>query len=91
MTRVASILRTPASAVWILLVVVTVASWKLGSGHAVGDVASGIAVLVLSLVKVRFVGLYFMDLKEAGRNLRTAFEVWCGVVCTGLVVMYLAG
>lgn len=82
-----------AVAVWAALVVATLLSWWLGiheSGDP-GDGASigGILVLVITFVKVRFVGRHFMDVRDAPLALRLAFDVYVVAVCTALCVLYL--
>jgi hypothetical protein len=61
---VPSLLRARSTAVWAVLVVATLVSWAVGSEHRTG---SPIAVIVLgvAMVKVRFVGLDFMELRHA--------------------------
>lgn len=84
MTVLAPLLRTRTSAVWLLLTVATVLSWALGTHHGLT-----IAILVIAFVKVRFVGLYFMELRGAPPALRTVFELYCAAVFLTLSVMYL--
>jgi len=89
MTR-AGLLRNPISAVWGLLIVATLISWWLGTDHGVDDLqTASVLVLLVAFVKVRFVGLYFMELRHAPIALRLLFEIWCAVVCATVVVMYL--
>ena len=42
----------------------------------------------IAFIKVRFVGLYFMELREAPMLLRGLFETYCIAVCT-LVISVL--
>ncbi|MGO9103479.1 MAG: cytochrome C oxidase subunit IV family protein [Mycobacterium sp.] len=85
MTR--SLLRARSTYVWLTLVIVTILSWAVGAEHKVG---SGIAVLVLALavIKVRFVGLDFMELRTAPAFLRGVFEAYCGILWAVLAGMY---
>jgi hypothetical protein len=69
--------------VWTLLVVATITSWSLGGAT--------VAVLVVAFVKVRLVGLYFMELRSAPVPLRLLFEGWVVVVCSILIGLYLSG
>lgn len=89
----AELLRSSASVVWLFLVVATVISWALGTDHGfVGSVrAASLIVLVVAFVKVRFVGLYFMDLRRAPLLLRAVIEAYCLVLCILTIVFYLAG
>jgi caa(3)-type oxidase subunit IV len=83
-----SLLRARSTYVWLALVAVTVASWAVGAEHEVG---SGVAVVVLGLavIKVRFVGLDFMELRDAPLLLRGAFEAYCIILWMVLAGMYL--
>jgi hypothetical protein len=74
--------------VWLALVVATGLSWEsvhLGAAH-VRLLTS--AVLVVAFVKVRYIGLEFMDLRHAPLALRFIFEAWVTVVCAALLVVY---
>lgn len=87
-----TLLRTPVTAVWALLVAATALSWALGADHglAVGSQRlASVIVLVIAFVKVRFVGLYFMELREAPAPLRAVLEAYCLVVCLVVVGMFL--
>ena len=84
MTVLAPLLRTRTSAVWLLLTVATVLSWALGTHHGLA-----LAILVIAFVKIRFVGLYFMELRGAPPGLRTVFELYCAAVVLTLSAMYL--
>ena len=83
-----SLLRARSTYVWLALVAVTVVSWAVGADHKVG---SGIAVVVLALavIKVRFVGLDFMELRKAPLLLRGVFEAYCIILWMVLAGMYL--
>lgn len=90
-TTAPALLRSVTSVVWLALVALTLVSWWLGTDHGVGDAdTASVLVLLVAFAKVRFVGLYFMDLRLAPLALRLLFEGWCGAVCTVLVVMFLA-
>ena len=82
--------RSPISVVWLGLIVATLISWKVGTDHGVHAHLATIIVLLVAFIKVRFVGLYFMELREAPIQLRGIFEGYCIVVCTTLIIMYLA-
>ena len=45
--------------------------------------------LLIAFVKIRFVGLYFMELRAAPIVLRGIFEAYCAVVGLTLAVLYL--
>lgn len=78
--------------VWALLVVATCASWVLGVNETgiPGDVHPANALLlVIAMAKVRFVGAYFMELREAPMPLRLVFEIWTWGTAVALSAMYL--
>ena len=83
-----SLLRARSTFVWLALVIVTIVSWAVGADHELG---SGIAVVVLALavIKVRFVGLDFMELRTAPLFLRGIFEAYCIILWMVLAGMYL--
>jgi len=87
------LLRSSATLVWLFLVAATVVSWALGTDHGFVDdtTAASTIVLVVAFIKVRFVGLYFMELKDAPVFLRALLEVWCIVVCCLTLGLFLVG
>ena len=88
-----AIIRTRATAVWAVLVTLTTVSWLLGRDQGFGmdghKIAS-VVILVVALFKVRLVGLYFMELRDAPIPLRAVLEVYCAVVCGLTVGLFLA-
>jgi Prokaryotic Cytochrome C oxidase subunit IV len=83
-----SLLRARSTLVWLALVAVTVVSWAVGSDHTVGS-SVGVVVLAFAVIKVRFVGLDFMELRNAPLLLRAMFEAYCVVLWCVLAGMYL--
>jgi hypothetical protein len=83
-----SLLKSRASLVWLGLVAATLVSWRIGTDHGMRASLATVAVLLVAFVKVRFVGAYFMELRLAPTPLRLAFEAYCLVACTVLLVMY---
>ncbi|MEU6348246.1 cytochrome C oxidase subunit IV family protein [Streptomyces sp. NPDC047072] len=71
-----------------VLVLATLSSWLLGIEDSTSTLV-GCAVVAIALIKVRLVGLHFMELRDAPAALRGAFEVY--VVATGatLLILYL--
>jgi len=87
-----TMLRTRASAIWIVLVLATTLSWTLGSESGFGTESHKIAsvvILVVALFKVRLVGLYFMELRDAPTALRAIFEFYCAAVCAMTIGLFL--
>lgn len=80
--------------VWAVLVLATGASWAIGADHgSAADTARvGTALaLVVAFVKVRYVGLEFMELRGSPAALRWSFEAWVLVVGASLTALYLLG
>jgi cytochrome c oxidase subunit IV len=83
-----SLFHARSTYVWVVLVAVTIVSWAVGAEHGVGSTIA-IVVLALALIKVRFVGLDFMELRAAPLVLRAAFEGYCVILWMVLAGMYL--
>jgi heme/copper-type cytochrome/quinol oxidase subunit 4 len=83
------LLRGPFLVVWVILIAATFVSWFLGADHGIGNhqVATAL-ILLVAFVKVRFVGLYFMELRDAPQRLRLLFEMHCLIVCTAMMTVY---
>jgi heme/copper-type cytochrome/quinol oxidase subunit 4 len=76
--------------VWAALVVFTVLSFALGGEHLI-DHQTLAAALVLGIgaVKVRLVGMHFMELRGAPVALRAAFEAYCAGLFVVLMGIYV--
>ena len=72
---------------WLVLVVATTASWLLGTSREIriGQETAAI-VLAIAFLKVRWIGLDFMELRYAPRPLRLFFEAWVLVVGSVVVI-----
>ncbi|GAB04046.1 hypothetical protein GII30_18655 [Gordonia amarae] len=74
--RIRETLRNRYVRTWLVLVILAVVIPVLsGQGH--GGTVPTIAVLGLSAYKARLVGLDFMELRTAPRELRLIFEIYC--------------
>jgi hypothetical protein len=77
------------------LVLATVASLWLGTDRRVpshdGRTIGACIVMAVAFVKVRFIGLDFMDLRSAPLVLRAAFELWCLLVGAAIVALLVLG
>lgn len=76
--------------VWGLLVGATAASWFIGADHGLGagDVAA-LGVIAVAFVKLWLVGMHFMELRDAPRGLRRAFDAYAVAVPALLVAVYV--
>lgn len=88
---VRGLLRGPFMVVWFVLIAATLLSWHLGADHGIRNPSiATVLILLVAFIKVRFVGLYFMELRDAPTRLRVLFEAHCAIVCSVVVGAYLA-
>jgi hypothetical protein len=88
--NVADLLRNAITVIWVVLIGATLLSWWLGTDHVIDDESlTGALILIVAFIKVRFVGLYFMEHRHSPIPLRIVWEVWCLVVCATVVIMFL--
>lgn len=81
-----------ATRVWLVLSALTVLSWILGADHAFGGTdhtSATLAIIAVTVFKVRLVGLYFMEVRDAPAWLRVLFESFCVALLTLLTTMYI--
>lgn len=85
-------LRSPLTVVWLVLLGATGLSWLLGVDDRLGQGAREAAtavILAVAFLKVRLVGLYFMELRRAPQPLRAIFETYCLGLFLTLLGLYL--
>lgn len=86
----AALLKTRMTAVWAVLVVITMAAWGMGHGFPFEDVTqAAIAIILLAMAKVRFVVMEFMELRRSPLPIRVAADGWIVAMCALLVALYL--
>ena len=74
--------------VWVLLLALTFGSFLVGVEQGAGFASVGAAVIVgIAMIKVRLIGLHFMDVRAAPRALRALFEGYVLVVFVVLVAL----
>jgi hypothetical protein len=72
--------------VWALLLLLTFGSFVLGMEQNAGFASAGAAVIVaIALLKVRLIGMHFMDIRSAPWALRGLFEGYLLIVLVVLV------
>jgi hypothetical protein len=86
-----TLLRSNVSLAWAALTGLTIISWALGTEHGFGSnhTAASLVIIVVAIFKIRIVGLYFMELREAPIQLRIPFEAYCVALLGLLSAMYL--
>jgi heme/copper-type cytochrome/quinol oxidase subunit 4 len=82
--------RTRATLVWAALIAATLISWTIGTSDGLHARLATTVILLVAFVKVRFIGMYFMELRDAPIQLRGIFEAYCLVVAAVLITIYLA-
>jgi len=87
------LIRSKATPIWALLFAATCMSWALGTCRAARSGVSlelaSIAVMLIAMIKIRFVLIHFMELKHAPWIWRGLFEAWVACVSIALVTTYL--
>jgi hypothetical protein len=87
-----NLLRSRITFVWALLVGATLLSWELGHGLGVPDARmAGSLILLVTMVKVRFVMLDFMEVRHAPPWMRIGAEAWMVALAALLVALFLRG
>ena len=89
-----SVLKSPATkasaVVWAALVIFTVLSFALGGEHLIDNKTLAAAVVIgIAAIKIRLVGLHFMELRHAPVALRAVFEGYCAVLFLALMGIYV--
>lgn len=76
--------------VWVLLLAMTFGAFVIGIEQGVGFASAGAVLIIgIALLKVRLIGIHFMDVRVAPRPLRLLFEGYVLVVFVALVVLDL--
>ena len=77
---------------WVLLVVITLASWETSVlGGAAGQSWAIAGIMALAFIKVRIVIIHFMEVGDAPAWLRIGLEAWVIVVGAVLTVWLITG
>lgn len=79
-----------SAVVWAALVIFTIASFLLGGEHLIDNKTLAAAIVIgIAAVKIRLVGLHFMELRHAPVALRAAFEAYCVGLFAVLMGLYV--
>jgi len=83
------IFRSRATLLWLVLILLTLCSVELlqGIGGDWGKLPYFSAILAIAYIKVRIVGLDYMELRFAPRALRIAFDAWLGIVTLAMIAL----
>jgi len=84
------LLRSRITIVWLLLLAATLLSWELGHGFALSSPQLiRAAVISVAFIKVRYVILDFMEIRNAPLAMRLVAELWVLLVAATLIALYL--
>lgn len=93
MLEFAALLMTRRTLVWLVLIGATLASSSLGVGNGFDADGShritSVVIVLVAFLKVRLVGMHFMDLKDAPAVLRGLFDGYCFVLCALMLALFL--
>lgn len=88
-------LRSPLTAVWLILTSVTFASWWLGASgdsHRLGvSLSITGSVVAIALLKTRLVFWYFMEVRSAPAWLRWTCDGWLAGLAVVIFALYSCG
>lgn len=85
-------LRDRITVVWLLLIGATLLSWGMGHGLGFSDPRNaGMVIFLVAFIKVRYVFLEFMEVRQGPLVLRIFVEGWVTLVCAGVLAMYWTG
>ncbi|MFA5938938.1 MAG: cytochrome C oxidase subunit IV family protein [Sinimarinibacterium sp.] len=79
--------KTRIGRIWLILVVATLFTWHFGSDTGDRSLATAV-VIAVAFIKIRLVGNYFMEIREAPAALRCIFEGYCLFVCAMILGLY---
>jgi len=77
--------------IWLLLVVLTLLSFESSLSSFIGVREATTLILLIAMVKVRYVALEFMELRHAPVIFRIGLEVWLVVLFATLTTLYWIG
>lgn len=85
-----SLLWSRITAVWLLLIMATAATWWFGLEHGLGALPryETAMLIVIAFLKIRFVAMDFMLVASAPRLLRYIVDGWIFSVSTTLILMH---
>ena len=76
---------TPATLVWLALMLITCATTWWLSKDAVSAVTGTVLIILLAAFKTRLVLIHFMELGHAPRRWRLLFEIW-PIACAAIIL-----
>jgi hypothetical protein len=84
-----ALLRTRVTLIWSVLIAATILSWEMGHGFGSLDVRhAGVIIILVAFIKVRFVILDFMEIRNAPLYMRLVGEAWVVLLCSTLCALF---
>ena len=85
--------RERITALWLLLILLTFLSLEFfrNIGRGTDFRLGSMIVMVVAFIKVRLVGLDYMELRNAPLPLRLVFEAWSAGLCVIILTLYYLG
>lgn len=80
--------RGRAGVSWLVLIAATLVSYLVGAEHGIGSTPV-VVVLGIAAIKIRLVGLDFMELRSAPIPWRAVFESYCLLLWAVLCGLYV--
>jgi heme/copper-type cytochrome/quinol oxidase subunit 4 len=85
-----TLLRERVTLVWLVLMAATCTSTWMLSKDAFSPTVAVVGIFLIAAMKVRFVMLDFMELRDAPVGVRAAFETWIVVVTCVILGFWFA-
>ena len=79
------------AAVWLFLSALTILTWWLGSHSAISAALVTYGVLLIAVIKTRFVIRNFMEVRDAPLWLQLACDAWLVALFAMLALFYRSG
>jgi hypothetical protein len=77
--------------IWLILVIGTLLSFESSLSGVIGERVATTLILLIAMIKVRFVALEFMELRHAPIIFRAGLEIWLVILFATMITLYWLG
>jgi len=77
--------------IWLILVIGTLLSFESSLSGVIGERVATTLILLIAMIKVRFVALEFMELRHAPIIFRVGLEIWLVILFATMITLYWLG
>lgn len=77
--------------IWLILVAGTLLSFESSLSGLIGERVATTLILLIAMIKVRFVALEFMELRHAPILFRAGLELWLVILFATMLSLYWVG